>query len=574
MLKQLLLWLRRAVAMSAAASTHLPTPVNGGSTYLAATPRRPRSTSRVLREGLAHAGATFSEVRRANTWGAFAIVTVVGALRMSSLRTPSRRRWPGDWVADHDWRTVVRSSAEPRESVGSGLQSSSSDPAADASWRRLALVPMNQSVYTVGLAIGVFQLARSLPSPYKEGLLFVICVGALAGGALAERLGKPVEEGPQPPPRWERWQSRESLGEPSKADGDTPQERTAPGPDVLKLPPAAGHGLGPKLGIAIVPGNPGIPHFYCKFGEQLQQELAESGLSDVSVYVVGYPNFVTGASAAAARSACGTSAIEEEAARIGDVLSQLGRLHHVDGQPGLIAVGHSIGAWVVLQHLLQTGASARDIQLAFLAMPYLQFAPSATQARYRQIMGLPGFNSVLYFLALLPVMLPDSLKDWLATKLVREAEADQLEIVKATFLRQPHHTIAMAQMGRTEFLRLDAAVVPEGGLQEFAPLVGVAERPPLLALYTDNDHWAPRAHAQKLQELFDDAKARRKGGEKPCDEVLHIDLPEVLLGETSATGIKSGLPTSPAPHGFVLSPPHSAAIARLMSRRIVSSRDH
>lgn len=46
------------------------------------------------------------------------------------------------------------------------------------------------------------QVATSLPSPFKELLLFCVCVGVLWGGALVQQAAHEPPEGPAPPEGW------------------------------------------------------------------------------------------------------------------------------------------------------------------------------------------------------------------------------------------------------------------------------------------------------------------------------------------------------------------------------------
>lgn len=123
----------------------------------------------------------------------------------------------------------------------------------------------------------------------------------------------------------------------------------------------------------MVPGNPGIPHYYCGFGEELQKSFEAEGLDSPTIYCVGYVNFATRAERVTKRQKAGPVSVVEESARIAEVLEEL-QASHPDG---FIIFGHSIGAWMVLQHL--KSRTADEVPLAVLAMPYLEYRPCSMQ---------------------------------------------------------------------------------------------------------------------------------------------------------------------------------------------------
>jgi pimeloyl-ACP methyl ester carboxylesterase len=346
---------------------------------------------------------------------------------------------------------------------------------------------MVKPIVVIGLAFGVFQLAKLLPSPCKELFLICICAGVLTGHTLMQQASSERGPGPAPPPGWHmRTKATNDTSNTIERDGSVNCE-------VLVL--AAADGVKSSLGIVIVPGNPGIPQLYCAFGEELRGALQSAGRQSTTIYIVGFPNFVTGAAAASAREKLDVSSIQVEADAMAATLAEL---HTEHSERGVVVIGHSVGAWVATQALLHGACPLSDVPLLVLAMPYLEFSPMGRQARYRTLFAQPFFEGLIRFLAVCAISLPGSVQNLIARRLHKE----QPEIILRTFLQQPHHMIAMPLLARSAFTRLDPAWTEGAGLEEFRPLFETTGRPPVLALHTRGDPWVPSLHQERLKTLF------------------------------------------------------------------------
>jgi len=376
----------------------------------------------------------------------------------------------------------------------------------------------------LAMAIAVVQVARALGSPMKEFMLFCVCMGVLIGGAIASQVEWEPGPGPKLPEGW-RWHPG---GE---------------GPEVLAYPAEPPADPANTLGFAIVPGNPGVPHFYCRYAERLHREL-EALAGPTTMYVVGYPNFATKSEPKEAGAH-----IDSEAEAISAALACLNRAH---SRKGLALFGHSIGAWVVAQYLGKTfvKADSKDaaphVPLAIFAMPYLEFYGSWKQRLVSLLARLPGYRALARFLTLAAMALPASVHD-LVCPLVVSSNAAHCDTAKATLLQQAHHLMGMLLMVRSEVQRLDPARTPGAGLEELAPLLESAERPPVLALFTRGDIWSPECHAPRLRTIM----AGR-------DDVVY------LANGTSGCVVEG----KPPSHSFILDDEFVGPMASLVADRV------
>ena len=397
------------------------------------------------------------------------------------------------------------------------------------------------------LAIGVMQVANTLPSPYREILLFCICIGVLWGGLLVEQASKKISDGPPAPEGWSWREEKEVSPSISKnkrkrkaKDDEEEDEETARArvqPEVLLLP-----GKGQRsLGVALVPGNPGIPHYYCDFGEELQKAFENEDLDSPTIYCVGYVNFATRAESQERRQkAGGPLSVVEEAAKVAEVLEELQEAH----PDGFVILGHSIGAWVVLQHLkTRTAEQVHQIPLAVLAMPYLEYRPFSSQ----RLLALPPLF-LTRLISLTAAALPSKLKDLLALLLSKNPQGSIAhDATVKSFLSQPHQFTAVLEFYRTEWVRLDAAQQGQG----FSECENIlkSKRPRILAMYTKGDMWAPMEHSTQLRGLL-----------SKKDEVIDLCLDPAMKG------------LEPPSHAFVLSREHCKQIAGIVAASFAKKR--
>eukprot|EP00435_Cladocopium_sp_Y103_P030916 s1864_g7.t1 len=402
------------------------------------------------------------------------------------------------------------------------------------------------------LAIGVMQVASTFRSPFKEILLFCMCVGVLWGGLLVEQASKPATDGPGPPEGWS-WRKEEEKDQKNQKEASTTpisknkkkrkaakegadeeeeeddEEMIRLQPEVLMLGSAK---TGKTLGVALVPGNPGIPHYYCGFGEELQKSFEAEGLDSPTIYCVGYVNFATRAERVTKRQEAGPVSVVEESARIAEVLEEL-RASHPDG---FIILGHSIGAWMVLQHL--KSRTADEVPLAVLAMPYLEYRPFSMQP---VLALLPPFLARL--ISLTAAALPSKVKDFLAVPVSRNSRGSFAHDVTAkSFFCQPHQLPAVLELYRTEGPRLDPASSGQG-FSECETILSKKDRPRILALYTKGDMWAPMEHSRRLRGLLSEK-----------DEVIDLSADVAVDTKLGAPG-----------HSFVLSREHSKCVAGVVA---------
>lgn len=401
------------------------------------------------------------------------------------------------------------------------------------------------------LAIGVMQVASTFRSPFKEIILFCMCVGVLWGGLLVEQASKPATDGPGPPEGWfwkeekykekDQKDQKEAVTPNSKnkkkrkaakegaGEEEEDEETIRLQPEVLMLGSAK---TGKSLGVALVPGNPGIPHYYCGFGEELQKSFEAEGLDSPTIYCVGYVNFATRAERVTKRQKAGPVSVVEESARIAEVLEEL-QASHPDG---FIIFGHSIGAWMVLQHL--KSRTADEVPLAVLAMPYLEYRPCSMQP---VLALLPPFLARL--ISLTAAALPSKAKNLLAVPVSKNSRGSFAhDVTTKSFFCQPHQLPAVLELYRTEGPRLDAASSGQG-FSECETILSKKDRPRILALYTKGDMWAPIEHSRRLRGLLSQK-----------DEVID-------LSADVAVDVKLGAPG----HSFVLSREHSKCVAGVVA---------
>eukprot|EP00913_Durusdinium_trenchii_P018556 g17436.t1 len=178
-----------------------------------------------------------------------------------------------------------------------------------------------------------------------------------------------------------------------------------------------------------------------------------------------------------------------ESTAIGEVLVQLQELH----PDGFVILGHSIGAWIVLQTLKLVNDSASPVPLAVLAMPYLEYRPFSMQT----LMRVP--LSLARLVALTATALPSRLKALLALPLSHNPRGSlAYDVTLKTFLCQPHQLSAVVGLYHTECSRLDPAKQGQG-FSECKSILSMEDRPPVLALFTKGDMWAPMEHFYKLK---------------------------------------------------------------------------
>jgi len=307
--------------------------------------------------------------------------------------------------------------------------------------------------------------------------------------------------------------------------------------EVLELLPASGISSDTP-GVVIIPGNPGIPHFYCNFGKQVQESYHKKRGVEPAVYILGYSNFVAETSRTQE-----VASIDDEAFSFRNAIARI-EAQHKEG--GLVLVGHSIGAWCVLRLLQQGCLDQTHLPLIVLAAPYLQFDASGKQATLRSLFQWALFRPVVTLVSNFAVMLPDWIQQLVTPMLGVRTGAD-VEALLGTFFRQKHHLESMIYMALTEFELLDVSRSTNGFalLESMLPL---PSRPPLLALYADHDVWAGTEHAQRVKDMF--AKTSSTGGS-----------PRAVVEALGAVS-----------HSFVLKPEESRRVADIIAAHDFEAR--
>ncbi|CAE7438231.1 pgkA [Symbiodinium natans] len=257
------------------------------------------------------------------------------------------------------------------------------------------------------------------------------------------------------------------------------------------------------------------------------------------MYCVGYVNFPTTAEGAAEREKAGPVSVDEEAEAISAALARVQACHR--GQ-GFVVLGHSIGAWLVMQHLkLASEELLVELRHVVLAMPYLEYVPGSRQTL---LLALASASTVVRMLALTVTAAPRVLKGLAARVMSSSGPGSYAyDATMATFLEQPHHWSMVVGLLRTECPRLDPR--KEGcGFAEFAELLRRKGRPSISAFFTKADLWSPMAHHEAM-----------KGHLSSRDQL--VDL--------ASTAWKAGRPPK---HEFVLSAPHLEEMAGLVAASI------
>eukprot|EP00439_Symbiodinium_sp_Y106_P051886 s1988_g6.t3 len=241
------------------------------------------------------------------------------------------------------------------------------------------------------------------------------------------------------------------------------------------------------LNVVVVPGNPGIPHLYCSFAEDLQRSLPE----DAKMHILGYSNFAT------ETLPNRVATIEEEAESLGDLLEEL-----IDPSENVLLVAHSIGAWCMLRRLQKRPLWHDRRFLAVLAMPFLEIDVESEKSRQRTLRELvlsPWGQVAVPGLANLLTLLPESLKEKVALSQGAEHGSPEAKQLLSTFGKQAHHFESLAFMSISEFNQL----LPGSEDSGFFLLKQLAKTQlPLLFLTVDVDTWCPKAHSQRLDVLM------------------------------------------------------------------------
>jgi len=308
--------------------------------------------------------------------------------------------------------------------------------------------------------------------------------------------------------------------------------------EILELLPASGISS-ETPGVVIIPGNPGIPHFYCDFGKQVQESYHEKNGVEPAVYILGYANFVSETARVHE-----VASIDDEASAFSNALSRIAARH---GQGGLVLVGHSIGAWCVLRLLQQGCLDQTHLPLIVLATPYLQFDARGKQATLRSLFQRALFRPVVTLVSNFAVMLPGWMQELVAPMVGGMQTRAATDAVLGTFFRQKHHLESMVYMALTEFELLDKSRSTNGFamLESMLPL---SSRPPLLALYAEHDVWAGAEHANRVKHMF--AEAASSGAS-----------PQAIVQDIGAVS-----------HSFVLKPEESRKVADIISSHVVKAR--
>jgi len=274
-------------------------------------------------------------------------------------------------------------------------------------------------------------------------------------------------------------------------------------PAVLEFP-ADGRTAEDVLGVVVVPGNPGIPQFYSKFAQDIQEELLATRGLQSHAYVLGYPNFPTGAPRVGP-----VARIDKEAARLGAAVERLAARH---GKEGLVLVGQSIGAWCVLRHIREVlrggsdNAGGKGIVAVVLATPFLEYDEG--QAMLGRLCCSWWGHSLAGLVANFLVALPRFVQAFCAVDYGGIVREEDVEAVLQTFGRFPHHLESMVAMAKSEFELL----VPNSSTNGFAVLQELLQDsrfPPVLALYARVDMWAPWKHAERMRGMLSRGRGAR-----------------------------------------------------------------
>lgn len=160
---------------------------------------------------------------------------------------------------------------------------------------------------------------------------------------------------------------------------------------------AAPAGPGP-VHVVVVPGNPGCAAYYDDFAAHLCRKLEARGRAGSAVTCVS----LAGHSASFVDSPRG---LREQVAQLAGVLRGLTG----PGAPRTAVVGHSIGAWIVLEALRELegdgegGRPGSAVAHVGLLMPFLETTANGTQGFLRRFTRFPAvFGLAFWALSLLP----------------------------------------------------------------------------------------------------------------------------------------------------------------------------
>jgi len=234
--------------------------------------------------------------------------------------------------------------------------------------------------------------------------------------------------------------------------------------------------------VVVIPGNPGLGDFYGPLCAALDTAGSPSiALSYANFGTTPPPNGVLGIAA------------EAELKR-----RQLRALVQDHGCR-LVLVGHSIGAWIVLQ-CLEDPALRSSTAAAVLVFPFIaRDDRSPDQQRIGGLVARPIVRTVLSLFARGLCALPSALKRLLVAVATRRRpmSAQAREVAVGTLLTHPFHARAVMEMAATEFDLLDSRNDPLGTAARQIQTV-CDEGIPLTALYAPDDHWGPLHHKAHL----------------------------------------------------------------------------
>uniref|UniRef100_A0A7S1HZ38 AB hydrolase-1 domain-containing protein n=1 Tax=Eutreptiella gymnastica TaxID=73025 RepID=A0A7S1HZ38_9EUGL len=235
----------------------------------------------------------------------------------------------------------------------------------------------------------------------------------------------------------------------------------------------------------VIPGNPGQGEYYQSMCRGLEERF---GLSAIAL---SYGNF------GQTPPPGGVLSIHSEAElkRL-----QLRQLVEEEGCK-LRLVGHSIGAWVVLECLRDPvlRAATVDVHLLFPFLARNDF--NATQRLIATLLALPPAHWVVLALVWLLCLLPRAVRRLLLGLADPTMSSEAQQLTLDTLLAKPWLAKSVLTMGQTEFVALDSSNAPLAAAS--AQIQSLCDQDiPVHAMYAPNDHWGPLKQMAELNEAI------------------------------------------------------------------------
>lgn len=243
-----------------------------------------------------------------------------------------------------------------------------------------------------------------------------------------------------------------------------------------------------QIHFVIIPGNPGIEDYYLNFKNELKDINKKS-----EVHVLPYEGFKKNPPPQ-------LYSITEEKNFIKYKLENILTIYPDLKNTRWVLIGHSIGAWVVLQILMEWILNHKKlysrIHGAFMLFPFLALDPeSKDQSKLREFLNNSILKESVLFTYKLIRVLPIPYKIWDKFILSRSPLMDEetLLVNREYFFDFSHIPSSIIHLAKTEFDTLEQNIEFGKTIQQISKHPGKIQ-----FFYTQKDIWAPLRHMEYL----------------------------------------------------------------------------